>query len=73
MANNAPNTNGSQFFICYAANALQFDNKYTIIGEVIDGWDVLDAMEMAPVQGKKNRPVTDIIMNSFTMHANPLA
>lgn len=73
MANNAPNTNGSQFFITYAANAAQFDNKYTIIGEVIDGWETLDAMEIAPVQGKKYRPVNDIIMKSFTIHANPLA
>jgi len=39
---------------------------------VIDGFDVLDAMEKVPV-GKKNRPVNDIIIKSVTIHANPFA
>lgn len=39
---------------------------------VIDGMDVLDAMEKTPV-GKKNRPVNDIILKSVTIHANPFA
>ncbi len=72
FANNGPNTNGSQFFITYSQH-LHLDNVYTIIGEVIDGWDTLDAMEIVPVEGKKNKPVKDIIMQSFTIHANPLA
>ncbi len=72
MANNGPNTNGSQFFICYSKQQ-HLDHKYTIIGRVIDGFETLDAMEAAPVEGKKNRPVTDIVMQSFTVHANPFA
>jgi peptidyl-prolyl cis-trans isomerase-like 3 len=40
--------------------------------QMIDGGEVLDAMEKVPV-GKKDRPVTDIILNSITIHANPLA
>lgn len=40
---------------------------------VIDGMDTLDAMEKVPVKGKKKRPVTDIILKSVTIHANPLA
>lgn len=39
---------------------------------MIDGMDVLDAMEKTPV-GKKNRPVTDIVLKSVTIHANPFA
>ena len=40
--------------------------------QVIDGLDVLDVIEKAPV-GKKERPVTDIIIKRVTIHANPIA
>jgi peptidyl-prolyl cis-trans isomerase-like 3 len=39
---------------------------------VIDGLDVLDAMERSPV-GKKNRPTSDIVLKAVTIHANPFA
>lgn len=45
-------------------------DRYT--RSVIDGLDVLDAMEKTPV-GKKNRPVNDILLKSVTIHANPFA
>jgi hypothetical protein len=39
---------------------------------VIDGYDVLDAIEKSPV-GKKNKPLQDIVIKTVTMHANPIA
>ena len=71
MANKGPNTNRAQFFICYAKQP-HLNNKYTIIGRVIDGFDALDAMERVPT-GKKDRPLTDIRLTNITIHANPLA
>jgi peptidyl-prolyl cis-trans isomerase-like 3 len=71
MANQGPNTNGSQFFIMYAAQP-HLDNQYTIVGKVIHGFDTLDAMERVPV-GKKNRPLSSILLDSCVIHANPMA
>lgn len=44
MANSGPNSNGSQFFITYGKHK-HLDGKYTIIGRVIAGMEVLDMME----------------------------
>ena len=55
MANKGHATNGSQFFICYAA-APHLDGKNTVFGRVLEGWDVLDRMEAVEVD-RKGRPV----------------
>ena len=44
MANAGPNTNGSQFFLCFIA-CKWLDGKHVVFGRVIDGWDVLDMLE----------------------------
>lgn len=71
MANKGPATNGSQFFLTYAA-APHLDGKNTVFGRILEGWDTLDKMEAVPVD-KKNRPQQPIFIQSVTVHANPLA
>jgi peptidyl-prolyl cis-trans isomerase-like 3 len=67
-----PCTVGSQFFITYARQPT-LDGQYPVIGRVIDGLDTLKAIEDVPVEGKKYRPSTDVIIKSVHIHANPLA
>ncbi|KAH8872327.1 Peptidyl-prolyl cis-trans isomerase-like 3 [Schistosoma japonicum] len=70
MANNGPDSNGSQFFITYSKQTM-LDMKYSIFGKVIDGWDVLDELERSPVEEKTYKPLTDIHIQNITIHANP--
>lgn len=72
MANNGINTNASQFFILYSSQP-HLDNMYTIFGQMVSGWETLDAIEKMPVTGKKCRPVEDIVIQTATIHYNPLA
>ena len=44
MANAGPNTNGSQFFMTFIPCSW-LDGKHCVFGQVIDGFDTLDAME----------------------------
>ncbi|KAH7641235.1 LOW QUALITY PROTEIN: peptidyl-prolyl cis-trans isomerase-like 3 [Dermatophagoides farinae] len=72
MANNGPNTNGSQFFIIYAGQS-HLDLKYTIFAKVIDGMDTLNDLEKVAVNPKNYRPLKDVHLNCVTIHANPFA
>ncbi|UKJ88948.1 peptidyl-prolyl cis-trans isomerase [Theileria orientalis] len=65
------NSNASQFFITYSKQ-MHLNNQFTVFGRVISGLDTLEKMENVPV-GKRNRPLTDIVIESITIHTNPIA
>ena len=44
MANAGPNTNGSQFFLCFIP-CTWLDGKHVVFGKVVGGLEVLDALE----------------------------
>ena len=71
FANNGPDTNAAQFFITFAPQP-SLDKVYCVIGRLIGGAAVLDAIEAAKT-GAKHRPVEDIVITAVHVHANPLA
>ena len=48
MANAGPNTNGSQFFITHVATPW-LDGKHTVFGAVVEGQEVVDAVQQGDV------------------------
>ena len=54
MANAGPDTNGSQFFLCFVA-CPWLDGKHTVFGKVIQGMEVLDALEAIGTQSGRPR------------------
>ena len=56
MANSGPDTNGSQFFLVTKQDCSWLDGKHTVFGEIVEGIDVLDAIEASETDGS-DRPV----------------
>jgi cyclophilin family peptidyl-prolyl cis-trans isomerase len=71
LASAGPNTNGSQFFIVIAdfsdPRISQLDGKFTPIGTVVSGFDVVDLIANISVDDPNSqtaRPTEDIILQS---------
>jgi peptidylprolyl isomerase len=66
MANAGPNTNGSQFFLISGPSGAQLPPSYSLFGKIVNGLDVLDAMQKVPT-ARGDRPVTDVVIESVTI------
>lgn len=58
MANAGPDTNSSQFFICFEPQP-HLDGKHVVVGIVLDGWDAIKEVECLEV-GENDKPVKDV-------------
>lgn len=67
MANAGPNTNGSQFFITVAATPW-LNGNHTIFGEVVSGYEVVEAIENTPT-GPGDRPIDQQVIERAIVKA----
>ncbi len=65
MAHRGPNTNGSQFFIV-TGQASHLNGMHSVFGQVVDGLDIVKAIESAPT-GAMDKPLEDILIEKITI------
>jgi peptidyl-prolyl cis-trans isomerase B (cyclophilin B) len=61
-------SSGSQFYICFDP-VPQLDGQYTVIGQLVEGWDVLDSIEKAQTD-INDKPLTPIVMEQVFVTTN---
>ncbi len=66
MANAGPNTNGSQFFLISGPSGVRLPPQYNHFGKVVEGLDVVDAMEKVAT-GPGDRPKEDVVIHKVTV------
>jgi peptidyl-prolyl cis-trans isomerase B (cyclophilin B) len=59
-------SSGSQFYICHA-DAHFLDGKYTIVGQVVQGMDVVDQIAAVKTSKPGDMPVTPVVMEKVTV------
>lgn len=66
MANNGPNTNGSQFFIITEKAQPHLDGKNTVFGEIVNGFEVLQNISAVEVKdngaGEFSLPIIPVLL-----------
>lgn len=72
MVNPQKASSGSQFYICHIPT-FQLDMQYTVFGETVDGFDVIDKIAAQAVDGN-DRPLKDVkILRTDVLTKKPAA
>ena len=61
MANRGPDTNGSQFCFMLKASP-HLNGKHAVFGRVVEGFDVVDRMEMAGTRSSQGEPTEEVVV-----------